>query len=130
MLNWHHRSVEMLAVVGLVAGALTCSSTAVVAATPAAAPAWQVANSPDSTVPGGRIESVSCSSASACTAVGSDLEADGLNVTLAERWNGKSWKRQPTPNPAEDTGPDVRPKLLGVSCPAASFCLAVGTYAA
>ncbi len=132
MLNWNHRSVRLLAVIGLVAGALAGSSTAfgspAAAATPAAAPAWEVAESPDATIPGGEIRAVSCSAADACTAVGTDLGADGINVTLAERWNGKAWKRQPTPNPAEDTTPDVRAKLLGVSCPAANFCLAVGTY--
>jgi hypothetical protein len=56
------------------------------------------------------------------------LNIDGLNVTLAERWNGQTWQRQPTPNPPQDTVPDVAPDLRGVSCPALNFCEAVGSY--
>lgn len=80
------------------------------------------------TLPGGRIESISCSSASACTAVGTRVDTAGIKDTLAERWNGKVWRLQPTPNPAQDTAPGVAPDLLGVSCPAVSFCAAVGAY--
>jgi hypothetical protein len=94
----------------------------------AADPAWTIQTSPNATVPGGQLESVSCSSASACTAVGTNLSTSGLNVTLAERWNGTSWQRQSTPNPADNTVPASSPDLLGVSCPVADFCEAVGGY--
>jgi len=94
----------------------------------AASPAWTIANSANATLTGGNIESVSCSAATACTAVGTDLNASGLHVTLAERWNGTRWQRQPTPNPTGDTTSSVAPALLGVSCPTASFCAAVGNY--
>jgi hypothetical protein len=63
------------------------------------------------------LDAVSCTSASACTAVGSV----GYQ-TLAERWNGRSWSNQPTPHP--EHGPDG---LLGVSCPSATACVAVGS---
>lgn len=89
---------------------------------------WTIANSPNVTVTGGNIESVSCSAATACTAVGTDLNTSGIDVTLAERWNGASWQRQATPNPAGDTTSSVGPTLLGVSCPTATFCVAVGNY--
>jgi hypothetical protein len=92
----------------------------------AAGTAWTIARSPNATLSGGKIDSVSCSSADACTAVGTNLDTSGINVTLAERWNGTSWQRQPTPNPPNDTDPSVAPSLLGVSCPTASFCAAVG----
>ena len=50
------------------------------------------------------LDSVSCSSATACTAVGEvspSVNASGNHVTLAERWNGTTWVIQPTPgNPA------------------------------
>jgi hypothetical protein len=133
LLKWHQRGVSVVAVIGLVAGALagfsiTLGPAVAVAAIPAAAAAWKIADSPDGTIPNARIDSVSCSSADVCTAVGTGRDAAGINVTLAERWNGKVWTRQPTPNPALDTVPDVRPDLLAVSCPAANFCLAVGTY--
>jgi hypothetical protein len=94
----------------------------------AAHPAWQIRKSPNATVPGGQLESVSCSSANACTAVGANVGPKGVNVALAERWNGTSWQRQPTPNLSGNTVPVSSPILLGVSCPAADFCEAVGGY--
>jgi hypothetical protein len=63
------------------------------------------------------LDGVSCTSATACTAVGHV----GYQ-TLAERWNGTSWSNQPTPHP--EHGPDA---LLGVSCTSASACVAVGS---
>jgi hypothetical protein len=94
----------------------------------AASSVWTAVSSPNATLSGGQIESVSCSSPGACTAVGTNLNASGLNVTLAERWNGASWQRQATPNPPGNTAPSVAPSLLGVSCPTAGFCAAVGEY--
>ena len=94
----------------------------------AAGTVWTIARSPNVALSGGKIDSVSCSSADACTAVGINLNTSGINVTLAERWNGASWQRQPTPNPPNDTNPSVAPSLLGVSCPTASFCAAVGQF--
>jgi hypothetical protein len=59
--------------------------------------------------------SVSCSSASACTAVfGGDL--------AAERWNGAVWTAQDA-KPSSGAGPGG---FSSVSCPAASNCIAVG----
>ena len=63
---------------------------------------------------------VSCTSASACTAVGTYF-THGKNETLAERWNGTSWQVQATPSPAVRGG-----YLSAVSCPSASSCTAVG----
>ena len=65
---------------------------------------------------------VSCPSAKACTAVGSYGKGAG-GSTLAERWNGKRWAIQPTPNPV--TGTDGS-ELLGVSCSSATSCTSVG----
>ena len=62
--------------------------------------------------------------ATACTAVGDYGNSSGNDVTLAERWNGSSWKIQPTPNP---TG-QAASVLSGVSCTAATACTAVGDY--
>lgn len=91
-------------------------------------PTWTIAKSANATLSGGNIESVSCSAPTACTAVGTDLNTSGIHVTLAERWNGANWQRQATPNPTGDTTSSVSPTLLGVSCPAANFCVAVGNY--
>jgi hypothetical protein len=64
---------------------------------------------------------VACTSASFCVAVGFRFDSAGNPVaTLAERWNGKSWAVQPTPNPAPGSG------FGGVTCTSASFCVAVG----
>jgi len=94
----------------------------------AASPAWTIEKSPNAALLGGQLESVSCSSSHACTAVGNHVDTSGITITLAERWNGSIWQRQPTPDPASDTTPSVAPELLGVSCPTGRFCEAVGDY--
>jgi hypothetical protein len=68
----------------------------------------------------GYLDGVSCTSASACTAVGSYSAGGG--ETLAERWNGKVWAIQPT------LGPTNTSVLKAVSCTSASACTAVGSY--
>ncbi len=71
---------------------------------------------------------VSCTSASACTAVGDYAPKSRpkvVELTLADRWNGKRWTHEPTPNPAGTT----LAQLLGVSCSSATACIAVGVYA-
>jgi hypothetical protein len=71
------------------------------------------------------LSSVSCTSATLCTAVGWYLDgSSGIALTLAERWNGTSWKIQPSPSPAGATSSI----LLGVSCASAGACVAVGDY--
>jgi hypothetical protein len=88
--------------------------------------AWTVQPTPN---PVGATDSelhgVSCSTAVACTAVGSSSDSGGSALTLAERWNGSSWTIQTTPNP---TGSDFM--FRGVSCTTASACTAVGQYTA
>jgi hypothetical protein len=56
--------------------------------------------------------------------VGGILVRSGHVVTLAERWNGRSWTVQATPDPA---GAGYS-QLNGVSCPSATDCTAVGYY--
>ena len=70
--------------------------------------------------PGTFLFGVSCSSARACTAVGSA----GKGVPLAERWNGRRWAIQPAPQPRGTPA-----ELAGVSCASARACTAVGSYA-
>jgi hypothetical protein len=70
------------------------------------------------------LDGVSCSSASACTAVGYSIDSSGTYVPLAEGWDGTTWTIHATPNP---TG--ARLSLLnGVSCSSATVCIAVGSY--
>jgi hypothetical protein len=68
--------------------------------------------------------SVSCTSASACTAVGDYSKGTAAQVPLAERWNGTKWSIQHPPNPAGSQGS----ALASVSCASASACTAVGDY--
>ncbi len=67
-----------------------------------------------------KLGDISCTSSSACTAVGSYVK-EGKTMTLAQRWNGSAWSIQTTPNPESGNA-----ELLGVSCEAASSCTAVG----
>jgi hypothetical protein len=67
-----------------------------------------------------KLNDVSCTSSSACTAVGSYVK-EGKTKTLAERWGGSSWAIQSTPNPESGSA-----ELLGVSCDSSSSCTAVG----
>lgn len=73
---------------------------------------------------GSRLVYVSCVSRSFCTAVGTYFDRAGVLVTLAERWNNTGWAIQATPNPAAAK----RSKLNGVSCSAATACVAVGWF--
>jgi hypothetical protein len=67
---------------------------------------------------------VSCTSASACTAVGHYVTGSGAQNALAERWNGSGWAIQTTPNPQGGTASN----LSGVSCTTTTSCVAVGDY--
>lgn len=68
--------------------------------------------------------SVSCLSPTDCIGVGSYKNASGVQVTLAEHWNGSSWDFQTSENPAGAS----RSQFNGVSCTATTSCVAVGFY--
>ena len=85
---------------------------------------WSVQPTPNPTGNGTPVLSgVACTSASACTSVGSYQTAEGVPVTLAEAWNGSSWSIQPTPNPSGSTATF----LSGVACTSPAACTAVGS---
>jgi hypothetical protein len=65
--------------------------------------------------------SVSCTSTTACTAVGFSGTGKPWNEAFAERWNGSRWTIQPLPA-HEGFGT----QLMGVSCSADDACAAVG----
>jgi len=85
---------------------------------------WVTEPKPPAPGTNGFLSAVSCTSATACTAVGTYVPKSGKEVelALAERWNGKTWKYEPTPTPAGATLAD----LVGVSCSSATACIAVG----
>lgn len=69
--------------------------------------------------------SVSCTSSTACTAVG-DKEINAgthQHETMAQRWNGSAWALQTTPNPAA-----TNLEFLDVSCVSATACTGVGSF--
>lgn len=77
--------------------------------------------------PTGALESylngVSCTSATACTAVGLYENSAKAIVPLAEHWNGTGWSIQTTPIPPGANGAS---EMLSVSCLSATACTAVG----
>jgi hypothetical protein len=84
---------------------------------------WRIQPTPNPPTSGGGIlTAVACPSPTICTAAGAAVDPQGNPiVTLAERWNGRRWRIQPTPNPA-----GVRVGFKGVDCTSSSACTAVG----
>jgi hypothetical protein len=68
------------------------------------------------------LDAVSCTSASNCIAVGNYQNSAGDSYALAERWNGSTWALQAPVTPSGDTAFF----FTGVSCPTATYCIAVG----
>jgi hypothetical protein len=87
---------------------------------------WVLQSSPSPGSEENYLNGVSCSSSTACTAVGEYATGKSTTdyVTLAERWNGTVWATQTTPNPEGQLGSH----LTGVSCPSSTVCIAVGHY--
>jgi hypothetical protein len=83
---------------------------------------WSVQTTPRAA---GVLLDVSCTSSSACTAVGYRAAEEGRLVTLALRWDGREWRTQTTPNSAA-----IFNFLLDVSCGTSSSCVAVGEWEA
>jgi hypothetical protein len=105
---------------GLGLALLTAASLAVPVSGVAsgASTTWQVQQSPDITVPYGQVQAVSCTTSTACVAVGTYRNSSGVTALLAERWDGTSWHQETMPTQSDAS-------LNGVSCQA-SFCMAVG----
>jgi hypothetical protein len=85
---------------------------------------WSVERPPDPVgTSNAELDAVSCSSPTACTAVGDFYQdATGDTFTLAETWNGRTWSIRGTPDPAGISNS----ALFGVSCTSSSACTAVG----
>jgi hypothetical protein len=85
--------------------------------------AWKVQTSPN---PGGSsnynaLSGVAATSSTNAWAVGGYYNGT-TNLTLVERWNGKSWKHQKSPNPKAND------ELEGVAATSSSNAWAVGDY--
>jgi hypothetical protein len=82
----------------------------------AVAASWTVIPSPGN----GELNSLSCTSWSACTAVGFTGTSTGWTI-LAERWNGARWAVQPLSAPLGGQS-----EFTNVSCGSPRFCVADG----
>ncbi len=72
----------------------------------------------------GGLRSVSCTSTSACTAVGYYYdEGQGKNRPLVEHWNGSKWTAESAPSPVEGSAATA---MMSVSCASGTSCVAVG----
>lgn len=69
----------------------------------------------------GGLDSVSCSSASFCLAIGFASDGRTRASVIAERWNGRSWRVIPVERPG-------RTSEVHVACVGASRCVAVGSH--
>jgi hypothetical protein len=86
---------------------------------------WSIVPTPSS--PAGvdqvSLNSVSCSSATLCASVGNEEVSEPVGfdaLAVAQMWNGKAWSTGPASSPTTST------YLYGVSCPTATWCMAVG----
>jgi len=123
--NWLLRVVlAASASTALTVAAAAAPAQAKLTAPLAAAPSsgWSVTPTPNPEVPTGQLFWVSCTTANSCMAVGAYAKTSGQAVTLAEQWNGKSWRILQTPNPLHAT----YSALFGVTCGTLSACTAVG----
>jgi hypothetical protein len=102
-----------------------------IGASPASAQAWngrtwRLLRPVEAGESGRVLFNVSCWRASACMAVGlysTESSLLGDEFTLAEQWNGTTWRVRRTPSPD-----DPLSGLSGIACPATSDCMAVGSH--
>jgi len=124
MLGWLvvNRAPEARSRLGVWAVAMLAALVlSAVTAEPAGASIWAIQRAP--AVAGAKdsvLQSVSCTAAVACIAVGGPDQRPG--VMLAEGWDGSRWTVQPTPRPRGS----IQSFLSGVSCVSESSCMAVG----
>jgi hypothetical protein len=74
----------------------------------------------------GAFTGVSCTRAGTCSATALYLNGAGNTESIIERWNGTRWSIQPIAKLAGPRGTTGQVILFGTSCPAVTFCTAVG----
>jgi hypothetical protein len=88
---------------------------------------WRVVASPTITTGlGSQLQSVACSTATNCVAVGNSLDETSSPKTLILENTGKGWTIVPSPNPIA-FGHELG-GLSGVVCPTPTRCISVGSY--
>jgi len=111
----------LLPAAGLTQGAVLAGLVSAATLIPASGKAltWSVVPSPNN--PGYDIlDAVSCASPAHCMGVGYYGGHGSPESALAESWNGTNWSLVPTPSPRLRA-------LYGISCVAATSCIAVGS---
>jgi hypothetical protein len=102
-----------------------CALAAMAIPASASAASWSSQSMPNpklSGLPAGNND-ISCSSKTACMAVGEWSSGPGETWPYAARWNGTKWTLGEVPLPEESELPFG---LKGVSCPTANFCVTGG----
>lgn len=89
---------------------------------------WRIASTPDPAhYTGSQLRGVSCTSATACVAVGfsvlGNVRRSRRMTAFAERWNGVKWTLQPVAKVKRA----ISTQLFGVSCTSPRACTAVGS---
>lgn len=103
------------------------SVKAVAPAKPDAAPSWTVQTTPKKLKAPGEATAISCATPLSCVAVGDYQSIAGIEVPLAESWNGATWTVDTTPTDLvhfENVAADLA--FTGVSCTSTNSCEAVG----
>jgi hypothetical protein len=86
---------------------------------------WTIVPTPDPrNSTGATLFAVTCTSSTACVAVGGYPTVDANSAAFSEIWDGSSWTIKPTPEPRGSSGT----QLSGVVCASATACVAVGDY--
>jgi hypothetical protein len=86
---------------------------------------WAVVHGsgPGRSTPAGELTGVTAASSRDAWAVGQQFDSKGFAATLILHWNGKTWKKVPSPDPAGGSGTNV---LFAVDATSASNAWAVG----
>jgi hypothetical protein len=105
----------------LVAGAASAATAGASAHAPPLT--WSMVHSPNRGAAANSFDGLSCTSKSACMAVGSYLNGLGAQRTLAESWDGTRWSVLRSPNRGRAAKGNA---LFGVSCASPRACMAVG----
>src|SRR5215472_4826394 len=112
--------------VGIMVAVALAGQIAVPSASAGAAvtgPRWSVEPTPNAVIANGSLAADDCTGPASCVAVGSYESRLGKSA-LAEVWNGTAWHIRAVPVPPGGT----HSALDGVSCTAATACIAVGYY--
>ena len=115
-------SVQLCVAVGTFNNSLNSTATALVWA----GTSWRTQILPVlAGVSSASLSDVSCTSVTACTAVGSYIlrTESTRSLPLVETWNGTTWRTQPSPALAASA---MGTGLDGISCPSPGICTAVG----